>query len=230
MGSLQSGCSQQRMGGGSGFMRPVTHSQHESVSRPGTATRKLKKAVFRSVGCGDLALGRLARQRVVGAVVELPNTFVVETLLFHFQIGAQKQFRWQFLNSEPDRLRNGLKSLVTDRTARLAAAARKEFGRGAVVDHRHNQSSSAPNMALARPKIQHPAVAAYQPEFCRVNIEWAKNMARRAGAGPNPTKVGSLVDHFGNNFAGGWIDQNNPVIYHHVFVGPDCRHLDGNFL
>src|SRR5262245_753590 len=68
-------------------------------------------------------------------------------------------------------------------------------------------------MALARPKIQHPAVAAYQPE-CRVNIEWAKNMARRAGAGPNPTKVGSLIDHFGNNFAGGWIDRRVAKMCH----------------
>src|SRR5262245_55610558 len=96
-------CPGQRMGGGSGFRGAVTHSQHESVSRPETATRKLKKAVFRSVGCGDLALGRLARQRVVGAVVELPNTVAVETLLLHFEIGAQKQFRRQFLNGKPDR-------------------------------------------------------------------------------------------------------------------------------
>src|SRR5262245_22477354 len=95
-----------------------------------------QKVVFRSIGRGDFALGRLARQRVVGAVVELPDTVAVETLLFHFQIGAQKQFRRQFLNGEADRLRGGRKSLVTDRTARLAAAARKKFGRGAVVDHR----------------------------------------------------------------------------------------------
>ena len=86
-----------------------------------------------------------------------------------------------------------------------------------------------PNMALTRPKIQHSTVTAYQPDR-RVNIEWAKKVARRAGAGPNPTKVAFLIDHFGNNFAGGRIDQYNAVIYHHVFVGLDCGHLERNFL
>src|SRR5262245_61627724 len=139
MESLQSGYTQQRMGAGIGFMRPVTDSEHEILAGGrGTATRKLKKRCW-SVGRGDLGLGCLARQRIVGAVIQLPDTVAVETFLFNFQISAQKQFRRQFLYSEANCFCGSRKSLVADGTARLAAAARKEFGRGAVVDHRHNQ-------------------------------------------------------------------------------------------
>lgn len=72
------------MGCGSGFMRPVIASQHDSVSRPRDRDSEVQKLVFRSIGSGDLGLGRLARQRVVGTVVELPNTVSVKTFLFHF--------------------------------------------------------------------------------------------------------------------------------------------------
>src|SRR4029450_4807714 len=154
MESLQSGYPQQRMRGGSGFMRPVTDSQHKPFRGQGPRL-EAQKAVFRSVGRGNLGLGCLARQRIVGAVIQLPDTVSVETFLFNFQISAQKQFRRQFLYGEANCFSGGRKSLIADWTAGLATAARKEFGRGAVVDHRHNQDSSMPNMALTRPKIQH---------------------------------------------------------------------------
>ena len=39
-----------------------------------------------SVRRGDFGLGGLARQRIVGAFVKLPDAIAVEPLFFHFQI------------------------------------------------------------------------------------------------------------------------------------------------
>src|SRR5665213_147803 len=98
--------------------------------------------VFRQVGwkIRTVLVGRdFARQRIIGAFVKLANAVAVETLFFDFEIGAKQQFGRQFLDRKTDRFRSRRKSLVADGTARLAAAAGKEFGRGAVVDHRHNR-------------------------------------------------------------------------------------------
>src|SRR5262249_11765705 len=102
-------------------------------------TRSDRRFAFRSAGGCDFVLGALARQRIVGALIELPNPISIETLLFNFEICAQQQFRRQFLYGEANGFGRSRKALVANRPARLPAPARKQFGRGTVVDHRHNQ-------------------------------------------------------------------------------------------
>ena len=41
-----------------------------------------------SVRRGDFGLGGLARQRIVGAFVKLPDAIAIEPLFFHFQVRA----------------------------------------------------------------------------------------------------------------------------------------------
>src|SRR4029077_12203292 len=78
-----------------------------------------------SVRRGDFGLGGLARQRIVGAFVKLPDAIAVEPLFFHFQIRPEQQLRRQLLDGKTDRFRSSRKALVANRAARLAAPARK---------------------------------------------------------------------------------------------------------
>src|SRR5450759_2787013 len=86
---------------------------------PGQRNRAPRTDGFSSVG------GDFARQRIVFALVQPADAVAVETLLLDLEIGAEQQFRRQFLDGETDGLRRGRKTLVSDRTARLAAAAGK---------------------------------------------------------------------------------------------------------
>src|SRR5262245_19764526 len=104
-----------------------------------TGGRRYNLAEMGLAGGSDFGLRGLARQRVVGAVIERADSVAVETLFFNLEIGAEQQLWRQFLDRETDRLCGGRKALVADRAARLPAAAREQFGRGTVVDHRHNQ-------------------------------------------------------------------------------------------
>src|SRR5471032_1569996 len=81
--------------------------------------------VVRSVGGDFGGFYGLARQWIVGALIELADAVAVEALLFDLKIGPQQQFRRQFLNGKADRFRRRRKTLVTDGSARFTAAAGK---------------------------------------------------------------------------------------------------------
>src|SRR5512139_127486 len=112
----------------------------QKISKATLVSGRRSDVMGNQLACGgDFGLRGLARQWIVGAVIQLPDAVAVETLLFDLEICAKQQLRRQFLDGETDRLGSSREALIADWAARLSAAARKQFRRGTVVDHRHNQ-------------------------------------------------------------------------------------------
>ena len=90
------GCTQQRRKGLRGCTIPaamkrlVPASTNRHRVRSGRDQTLVAVIRSRSVGGGDLGLGGLARQRIIGAFVKLPDAVAVETLLFHLKVCAQQ--------------------------------------------------------------------------------------------------------------------------------------------
>ena len=56
--------------------------------RPSKQTAAVRCASGHLVGGGHFGLGGLARQRIVGAFVKLPDAVAIETLLFYLEVSA----------------------------------------------------------------------------------------------------------------------------------------------
>src|SRR5262249_47101704 len=94
-------------------------TKQPSAARKGG--RRLDANSGRLAGGCDFGLRCLARQRIVGAIIERADAVAVETLLFNLEIRAEQQLRRQLLDRKTDRLRGGRKALVPDRAARFPA-------------------------------------------------------------------------------------------------------------
>src|SRR5664279_3983921 len=104
----------------------VQRAVAQAVPCPAAKAGQYRSAVaVRSVGGDFGGLYGLARQRIVGALIKLADAVAVEALLLDLKIGAEQQFRRQFLNGKADRFRRGGEAFVPDGAARFAAAAGK---------------------------------------------------------------------------------------------------------
>src|SRR5262249_37349292 len=115
----------------------------------------------------------LARQRIVGTLVQLADPVTVEALFLDLEVGPEQGFRGQFFDREADRFGGRIETLVPNRAPSLAAAAGKQFRRRPEVNYSHNQLLLAPNMEPEEPEIQ-----SYQSR-CRTTVN--RPGARRTG-------------------------------------------------
>src|SRR6185503_9306110 len=134
-------------GNGPGSCEPPSVAQNQRPNRRRSCMNSACRTRINAPRSGRADFGRferlvggdcLARQRIIGAFVQPADAVAVEALFLDLEIGAEQKLGRQFLDGEADRLGRGRKTLVADRAPRLAAPARKKFGRGPVVDHRHN--------------------------------------------------------------------------------------------
>jgi hypothetical protein len=59
----------------------------------------------------------MSLQRIGFALVKLPDGAAVESVLFDYKLGAEKQLRWEFLHCKSYCLSGRLEPLVTYRTS-----------------------------------------------------------------------------------------------------------------
>src|ERR1041385_4629031 len=77
---------------------------------------------------------RAARQRIVGIFLESSHFLDAETRLVDDEVSSERRLRGQLLDRESQAFRGGIEPHVSAAALARSAAARKQFGRGAVVE------------------------------------------------------------------------------------------------
>src|SRR5262245_37960536 len=83
------------------------------------------------------ALARLARQRIVGAVVEAADAVAVDPFLIDLEDRAEQENRRHFFDRVADRLGGRRETPVSGRAVALLASTGKQLGRGIVIEAPH---------------------------------------------------------------------------------------------